>query len=256
MATGRSKARERELPPPLPPETRTVGQLVAEAIRLYGSVFFRALPLGLVVACANQVAHGLSREANALVLLAAAPLFSAAYAYASQLATRTKAPLGSWLVALVVGTLVFVPAAVLLPWFALAGVLWLALFGLAVPAAMAEGTSFGASLRRGLDLGRADVVHAAGALATLVILFALTRIGLALLLDSQAENTVRTAVFLADLVLSPLLFLGGALLYVDQEARLGSRHDRGKERDAHVPDADATDGEGGADPAREPRPPA
>ena len=190
------------------------------------------------------------------MLVAASPVFALAYSYASQLANRTKAPLGSWAVAVAVGTLVFVPAAILLPWFALAGVLWLALFGLAVPAAMAEGTSFGASLRRGLELGRADVVHAAGALATLVVLFALTRIGLALLLDSQAENTVRTAVFLADLVLSPLLFLGGALLYVDQEARLGSRHDRGKERDAHVPDADATDGEGGADPPCESRPPA
>ncbi len=229
MAQGRSKTRERELPPPLPPESRTVGQLVAETIKLYGSVIYRALPLGLVVACANQLAHGLSRERNAVVLVAAAPVFALAYSYASQLATRTKAPLGSWVVAVSVGTLVFLPAAILLPWFALAGVVWLALFGLAVPAAMAEGTSFGASLRRGLELGRADVVHAAGALATLVVLFFLTRVGLALLLDSQAENTVRTAVFLADLVLSPLLFLGGALLYVDQEARLGSRDERGKE---------------------------
>ena len=229
MAQGRSKTRERELPPPLPPESRTVGQLVAETIKLYGSVIYRALPLGLVVACANQLAHGLSRERNAVVLVAAAPVFALAYSYASQLATRTKAPLGSWVVAVAVGTLVFLPAAILLPWFALAGVVWLALFGLAVPAAMAEGTSFGASLRRGLELGRADVVHAAGALATLVVLFFLTRVGLALLLDSQAENTVRTAVFLADLVLSPLLFLGGALLYVDQEARLGSRDERGKE---------------------------
>ena len=31
-----TKARSRELPPPLPPERRTVGQLVAETIRLYG----------------------------------------------------------------------------------------------------------------------------------------------------------------------------------------------------------------------------
>jgi hypothetical protein len=251
---GRSSPRARELPPPLPPETRTVGQLVAETIRLYGRVVFRALPLGVVVALANQLAHATSRERSIAVLVLGAPVFAAAYAYASTLATATRAPIGSWLVAVACGTLVFLPAAVLFPWFALAGILWLALVGLAVPAAMAEGGSFGTSLRRGLQLGKVDYVHAAGSLAALVVLFVLTRVGLALLLDSQAENTVRTAVFLADVVLAPLLLLGGGILYVDQKARLGSREDRGKERDAHVPDADAPDREGGADAAREPRP--
>ena len=140
------------------------------------------------------------------------------------------APRRSWLVALGVGSLTFVPAALLFPWFALASVLWLALVGLAVPAAMIEGTSFTGSLRRGFALGRVDYIHAAGSLATLVILFFLMRFGLALLLESQADNTVRTAIFLADTVLGPLLFLGGALLYVDQEARLRSRRERqGKE---------------------------
>ena len=104
--------------------------------------------------------------------------------------------------------------------------LYLALVGLAVPAAIVERTSFTHSLRRGLALGRVDYLHAAGSLATLVILFFLTRIGLALLLDSQADNTVRTAIFLADTVIAPLLFLGSALLYVDQEARLRSPGDR------------------------------
>ena len=110
-------------------------------------------------------------------------------------------------------------------------VAWLALIGLAVPAAIVEGTSFVGSLRRGLALGRADYVHAVGSLATLVILFFLARFGLALLLESQADNTVRTAIFLSDTVLAPLLFLGAALLYVDQEARLrlGSREKRTKE---------------------------
>jgi hypothetical protein len=69
-------------------------------------------------------------------------------------------------------------------------------------------------------------VHAAGSLATLVVLFFLTRLGLALLLESQADNTVRTAIFLSDAVLAPLLFIGGAILYVDQDARLRSRRER------------------------------
>ena len=119
----------------------------------------------------------------------------------------------------------FVPAALFFPWFAVAAVLWLALVGLVVPVAIAEGTPLLASLRRGFELGRADYVHAAGALATLVILFFLMRAGLALLLQSQADNAVRTAIFLADTVLAPLLFIGGAILYVDQDARLRSRRD-------------------------------
>ena len=127
------------------------------------------------------------------------------------------------------GTVVFVPAALLFPWFALASVLWLALIGLAVPAAMVEGASFTGSLRRGLELARVDYIHAAGSLATLVILFFLMRLGLALLLESQADNTVRTAIFLSDVVLAPLLFLGGALLYVDQDARLRSRGEAQRE---------------------------
>jgi hypothetical protein len=55
-----------------------------------------------------------------------------------------------------------------------------------------------------------------------VIVFVLTRVMLAFLLREQADNTVRAAVFVADLVISPLLFLGAALLYFDQAARVDS----------------------------------
>ena len=248
----RATSSTRGLPPPLPPERRTVGQLVAESIRLYGAHFLRALPLGLVVAGINQVSLGLGRITTGIVLLLAAPVFTLAYAYATQLVTGTRAPFATWVVAVVAGTLVWLPAALLLPWFALAGVLLLALVGLSVPAAMVERTSVTGSLRRGLELGRVDYLHAAGALATIVILFVLTRLGLALLLESQAENTVRTALFLADAVLAPMLFIGGAVLYVDQEARLRSREERREERDADLPDAHHADREGSPDAAREP----
>jgi hypothetical protein len=228
MARGGRRV-ERPLPPPLPPAERTVGQVVAEAIRLYGRHFLHALPLGLVVATINQVTLDASRLTVGAVLVVAAPVFSIAYAYACRLEHESPVPARSWLVAGAAGSLVFVPAAVLFPWFALAGVLWLALVGLAVPAAIREGTSFAGSLRRGLELGRADYIHAAGSLATLVILFFVMRFGLALLLESQADNTVRTAIFLADTVLAPLLFLGGAILYDDQDARLRSRSQQAKE---------------------------
>ncbi len=201
MARG-AKRVERPLPPPLPPAERTVGQLVAETIKLYGRRFMSALPIGLVVAAINQLTVDADRFAVGAILIGAAPVFSAAYAYACQLEAESVAR-RSWLVAIVAGTIVFVPAALFFPWFALAAVLWLGLAGLAVPAAMREGTSVAGSLRRGFELGRVDYLHAAGALATLVILFFLMRIGLALVLESQADNTVRTAIFLSDAVLAP-----------------------------------------------------
>ncbi len=222
MARGGRRV-ERPLPPPLPPAERTVGQLVAESIRLYGRRFLHALPLGLLVAAINQLTLHTSRVTVGAVLVAASPLFAVGFAYACRLEAERAPSTRSWLVAVAVGSLVFVPAALLFPWFALAGVLWLALGGLAVPVAIREGTSFATSLRRGLALGKVDYVHGAGSLATLVILFFVMRFGLALLLESQADNTVRTAIFLADTVLAPLLFLGGAILYDDQDARLRSR---------------------------------
>lgn len=215
----RAARRTGALPPPLPPERRTVGQLVAETIRSYSSLFLRVLPIGLVVAVVNQLTVDRGRVATGVVLLAAAPVFTLAFAYACRLVAGRPAPPRSWVTAVAVGTVVFLPAALLFPWFALAAVLWLALAGLCVPAAMLEGAAFTESLRRGITLGRAGYVHAAGSLATLVLLFVLARFGLALLLESQADETVRTAIFLADVVLSPLLFLGGAQLYGDQAAR-------------------------------------
>ena len=206
-----------------------MGQLVAESIRLYGRHFLRALPLGILVAAVNQLTVETDRFVVGGILVVTAPVFSAAFAYACRLEAERPAPPHAWLVAIAAGSLVFIPAALLFPWFALAAVLWLALVGLTVPAAIVEGASFTGSLRRGLELGRADYIHAAGSLATLVVLFFLMRLGLALLLESQADNTVRTAIFLADAVLAPLLFLGGAILYVDQAARLGSRRERRKE---------------------------
>ena len=210
------------LPPPLPPETRTVGQLVAESIRLYGSSVWQALPMGLPIAVADTLAHERTVGERIVILLAAAPFLTLAYAWASALAGDVRPARGTWLRALALGTLVFVPAAIFLPWFLLLSVAWLALAGLVVPVVMLEGLGFGAAFRRAVELCRADYVHALGSLATLVIVFVLTRLSLGFLLREQADNTIRAAAFIADLVVSPLLFLGAALLYFDQAARVGS----------------------------------
>ena len=121
-----------------------------------------------------------------------------------------------------IGVLVFIPApllAAVLGLLALPALAYLAFFAWVVPAALVEGKGFRESFKRSIRLGRADYVHALGGLATLVILFYVVRLMLALLLRGGGEITERSAAFLADLVLSPMLFLGSALLYLDQSAR-------------------------------------
>jgi hypothetical protein len=207
------------LPPPLPPETRTIGQLVAESLRLYGDNFLRVLPLGLPVAFADFVRINRGIEAEVAVFLLLAPVFSAAYVYACSLHLERSPSRGTWIRAVVVGTVVFVPAAFLLTWFSLAAALWFSLVGLAVPVVVIEGTNAGDAIERAFRLARADFVHALGSLATLFLVVGLMSPLLGILLQSQGDNTLDIAVFLADLVVSPLLFLGPALLYFDQEAR-------------------------------------
>ena len=124
------------------------------------------------------------------------------------------------------GTAAFLPAAFFFPWFAILSVAWLALVGLVVPVVMIEDAPPRKALRRAVELCRADYIHALGSLATLVIVFVLSRVMLAFLLREQADNTVRAAVFVADLVISPLLFLGAALLYFDQAARVSRTSER------------------------------
>jgi len=204
------------LPPPLPPRTRTVGQLVAESIRFYQEHFAQVLPLGLALAVVGQISVGLSSYHQALVLAAAAPIVTAAFVRASMLVGG-----GAWSwPAFAAGTLIFLPVPALILVFILPAVAWLALFGLAVPAAVRERLGFRDALARGRELGRADFVHALGGIATLAIVYGLTKLMLALLLHGQADVAVRTALVLADIVISPLLFVGSALLYDDQRARL------------------------------------
>ncbi len=232
MSRSASRA-SRPVPPPLPPVSRTVGQVVAQAIELYRGSFWASLVLGVPVAVADQPVAGLSRGGQIAVFTVAAPAFSLAYAAACAIRQGERPPVRVWAVAVAAGTVTFLPAALFFPWFVILSVLWLGLAGHALPAVMAERLGLVAALRRTVQLGRADYVHAAGSFATLAILFFLTRVALGLLLSSQADATMRAAIFLADLVLSPLLFLGAAVVYVDLAARVGlSRDERRRLRNA------------------------
>jgi hypothetical protein len=197
-----------------------VGQLVAESIRLYGARFWAVIPLGLPFVGLDLVSFGHSVSAQTVLLWAFGPLLTAAYVYASTLALAKPAPRRVLVSAYVAGLIVFLPFPALLRLYVLPGLALFGLVGLAVPAAVAEGLGVRAALRRGWELGRADVAHAIGGMATLALVYGVSRYALLVLLHTQGNQAQRIAVVLADLVLSPLLFVGATLLYLDQAARV------------------------------------
>lgn len=226
-----------ELPPPLPPAERTVGQVVAETIRAYGERFWGALPLGIPVALVDQLSVRQAPGVQMLVYWAAAPLFVGAYIRACMLVLGARPNR----TAIAVAVLIYLPFPALRAFFILPGIAWFAFIGLAVPAALVERRGLRDSLERGRQLGTADYVHALGSLAALVVVVGIAGNTLSALLHTQGDNGQRVAVALSDLVLSPMLFLGAALLYLDQAARVGSAaSDRRRRRDAHFhPPVDA-----------------
>ncbi|HEU5213644.1 MAG TPA: hypothetical protein VFU10_12800, partial [Gaiellaceae bacterium] len=241
----RRAARNAPLPPPLPPARRTIGQVVAESLRFYGSRFWGLVPTGIAPAALDLVGGSAGRAISLAVLLTLGSLLmTAAYVRAcvvlldpplvrERLARGFAVGVAAFVVIPLVLFAFVVPGVV---WLALVGLLfpipWLAFVGLAVPVALVEGAGFSASFRRAVELARAGYVHAVGSLFTLVVVFFLSRTVLVLLLQGQGDQTQQVAVFLADLVLAPVLFVGGALLYIDQNARWENRleNDSGRSR--------------------------
>lgn len=242
-------------PEPLSLESRTVGQLVAETIRLYGHRFWPSLALGVLPAVTAVSLAATHRPLRFVLALTLWPVvISLSYVAASALAAGVRPSASTTALATLLGALLLVPAGFLASALILPGIAWLALVGLAVPAAMLERRGFRDSLARGVELARADYVHALGSLATLTIVGAVTSSALFFLIRGNKE-ALEIAAFLAVLVISPVLFLGAALLYFDQEARVVSSRPRStRRRDAdlsHALDADRT---GRADAQVEPRP--
>ena len=223
MARPRYPKSSGPLPPPLPPLTRTVGQLVAETLKIYGDHWKVGLLVGLPPALLSATVTGFSREETLMIVpFAGAVAATASFVIASAVVSGVSLRAPGTVAAVIVGVLIYFPFPLLTALFILPGLAWFALIGLAVPAAIAEGLGVRDALRRGITLGRADYVHALGGLATLVMLVFVTQIAASLLLQGFADNSERAAAFLAGLVLSPVLFFGAALLYVDQVARVGT----------------------------------
>jgi hypothetical protein len=251
-----AKRRERQpAPPPLPPETRTVGQLVAETIRLYGSRFWHSLALGIAPAAAGlALAEAPSAARLPLAFTVAAAAASLSFALATGVVAGERI-LGMRLAqATAIGTITLAPAIVLLGFLGILGLLpavvWLGFAGLIVPVMTLERRF---SYRRAFELARADLAHGIGSLATLALVGLLTAYVLFFTLRSAGTAALRASAFLSVLVISPLLFLGGALLYFDQLARVGSSPRR-RRTNADVHPAVQPDGSGSPDAQVEPRP--
>jgi hypothetical protein len=208
-------------PAALPPAERTIGQLVAESIRFYGEHFWSCLALGLAPAVLAVVSANVSRTtAVALSPTLFGAMLSASFVGASVLVLERRPGTRRLVMTWLVGWLVFAPVPFLVLAFVVPGLAWLAALGLVVPVLVVEDLPVRSAFARAWHLARADFLHALGSLGTLAIVVFLTQAVLAFVLRGFGGAAVSTAFFLASVVVSPLLFVGAALLYVDQSARV------------------------------------
>ncbi|HWM14442.1 MAG TPA: hypothetical protein VNO56_08175 [Gaiellaceae bacterium] len=209
-----------------------LGELFAETIRIYGERSRAAFGLGAVVAGAFLLARVVPSLLEVLVIALA---FTAAYGAAARIVSGDSFA-EAWAqvgvrtpVLLVLTFVVAVPFALAVGYLVLIvlAVLWLALSGFSIPAAMLEreGNREGAfgriayALDRSLRLARAEYLHAAGVVAALVIAYVLLSVVIGTALVGFADNGETVAAALVQLVLAPFFFLGLSVLYYEQRAR-------------------------------------
>ncbi|MBD0290514.1 MAG: hypothetical protein ICV74_04590 [Thermoleophilia bacterium] len=217
-----------------------LGEIFAQAVRVYGERFWAALGIGAVVAAAF-VAGGYLHPAAAIVLLSL--VFTGAWAAATRVVAgdafrdawaRVALHVAPLLVFTVVASLPFALAVSQL-YLILFAVAWLALTGFAIPVIVSEPASAGESsllqrlgfgLTRSLELARAEYFHAAGVIAALVVVYVLIGLLLTITLAGFADNTAGAAAALVQLVMAPFFFLGLAILYFEQRTRAISSRPR------------------------------
>jgi hypothetical protein len=196
---------------------------VAEALRLYGRRFWAALALGIGPLVVVLTVNALPGRTGLIFLATGGALvFTLCYVAATLIAGDTRAERRTILTALPLGVLVFAPVPFLTVSLIFPGLIWLAFFGLAVPVALLEKQGLLQSIRRSIALGRVDFVHALGSLAALFIVGFISAVTLAFLLGQFGEQSRAFAALIPLVLVSPLIFLGSALLYFDQSARLAN----------------------------------
>jgi hypothetical protein len=208
-------------PAALPPAERTIGQLVAESVRFYGDHFWPSLTLGLAPATVAVVGANVSRRTTLIVSPTVfGALLSATFVYASVLVLERHRSRNRLIVAWLAGWLAFAPVVFLVDEYLLPGLVWVVAFALLVPVLVAEDVAVRKAVSRAWRLARADLVHQAGSLLTLGVVVFLTQAVLAFVLRDFGDTAEWVTYSLASIVVSPLLFIGAALLYVDQAARV------------------------------------
>ena len=208
-----------------------LGEILAEAVRIYSGRGFAYLGIGLFEGMAF-IAASIAPSGVGLAIVSAA--FAAAYAATARLVAGD--PFGeAWgrvaRTAAVLAVLAFVVAvpftlATTQLLLLIVSVGWLGLTGFAIPAAMLDADPasrvvdrIGYALRRSLTLARAEYLHAVGVSAALVIIYLLVGIVLATAIVSFAENGRVAALALVQIALAPFFFIGLTVLYFDQCAR-------------------------------------
>jgi hypothetical protein len=215
-----------------PDRPMPLGELLAEAIRVYGERPLAALGLGAVEAGAFLVADALPAILGVLLL---ALTFTATFGAAARLVSGDsfaeawaqvglRAP-----VLLVLTFVVAIPFAIAVGYLLLliVAVFWIALAGFAIPVTMLERDPSAESffdrlayaLYRSIRLARVEYLHAAGVSAALVLIYLLVGNVIGAALVGFADNGRLVAGALVQLVLAPLFFLGLAVLYYEQRAR-------------------------------------
>lgn len=207
------------------PAERTVGQLIADAIKLYGHRFWRGLGLGIPAAAFTIGASFLDGGVRVGYGLVVGP-FALALSYVWAVTLATDA-IDARRRALLAGAVAFLPLAasrvLVFTGVYFVALAWFALVGLAVPSVVVEGRGLRDSLQHGFRLARADFVHAFGTVAALAVVVIVSIFSLSLLLAGFGAQSVTVSAVMAVIVMSPLFFIGCALLYVDQKARLAER---------------------------------
>jgi hypothetical protein len=214
----------------------TLGELLAEAVRLYGQRFWAAIALGIPTGVAFVA--GLATPTALDVVLVAIAL-TGSYAAAARITvgdpfweawaqTALRIPILA-----VLALVVAVPFAIALTqlYLLIPAVAWLGVTGFSIPIAMIEQDPeaqnwfqrLGFTLSRSLSLARAEILHAVGVVAGLLIVELVIGIVLASALVGFADNGRVIAIAITQVVLAPLFFLGLNLLYFEQRARIAER---------------------------------
>jgi hypothetical protein len=208
------------------PESRLVGRLIVDAL----AICVRRLGWALLIGVAPVATFALG-FANLDAVLLFPLVMTASFVGAAMLVSAKVPPSRQQLRAYLASLAVFLPAyfvtgllvyvsPLFFPLLALSVLpFWFAYFGLAPVVAVVEGRGVRDSLRRARALARADLRHVFGVMITLSVLC--FGGGLTLFLVLWGLGTPgATAGLIAAFLFMPLLQVGGALVYFDQEARM------------------------------------